>query len=190
MMRPVLWLGRLARFLFVTFVVAGCDPTGGGSGTKPVGPDIRGKWSGEFYTIRLEPPRRQTVTAEIRQDGDAVVVKTSRTGTAANLTGTINAAGRMTMTDAADGETWTTYFGPATASRVRLADFLYDDDLGADSPMYVLDLKRNVASPPAAATNKTANSGAAASKPSAALGGQSAARRTAAEAKPTAANQP
>lgn len=134
----------LSVLLAVGLLAVGCD-SGGGSGSTPVGPDIRGKWSGSFYSIRLDPPRRQPVTATIQQDGDAVIIKTSRTGTGANLTGTIDAKGNMKLTDAFDGELWTTYYGPATATRVRILDFLYDDDLGGESPLVVLDFKREAA---------------------------------------------
>ena len=49
---------------------------------------------------------------------------------------------RQKLLDPYDGELWTTYFRAATTSRVEICDFLYDDDLGASSPLQIIDLTK------------------------------------------------
>lgn len=123
-------------------LLTACNLGSSSSDRNPIGPDLDGEWSGEFYIMRAQNPRRQAITATIRHEGDAVILKTSKTGIGANLTGTIDEDGNMLMIDALDGEDWTTYFGPATENWLRLADFIWDPLLGAQSPLAVIDLRR------------------------------------------------
>lgn len=136
------WL-RFSLLLTACGLATACDLGGGGSSrSTPVGPDLQGKWTGEFYIMRAANPRREAITATIKHDGDAIIIKTSKSGVGANLTGTIDADGEIVATDPLDGETWTTILGPATADRVRIADFIWDPLLGAQSPLKVIDLRR------------------------------------------------
>ncbi len=128
--------------LFLVALTTGCNLSSSSSNREPVGPDLHGDWSGEFYIMRAENPQRQEITATIEHRGDAVILKTSIVGIGANLTGTINADGEMLMYDALNDEDWTTYFEPATANRIRLVNFMSDPLLGAQSPLSVIDLRR------------------------------------------------
>lgn len=105
-------------------------------------PRVRGKWSGSFY--RTDKPDRTSISANVQQDRDAVIITTTKpAGTAVNLTGTIYPSGRMVLFDAFDGEKWTTYFGPANENRMVIADFVYPPGSGASNkPLYVIELTR------------------------------------------------
>jgi hypothetical protein len=121
----------------------GCDGGGGGSSSPPVGPSIGGQWAGRFYVARSSNPNERAITATIRQDGDAVMIATSLVGIGARLTGTIDAAGSMVLIDGFDGEIWTTFFGPATAASVTVADFLRPpSDTDPTPPLNVIQLIR------------------------------------------------
>ena len=119
----------------------GCDDDGGG-GERPIGPNLNGRWSGNYHVIRTSDPRVHPITASIRHTGSAVMIHTSLTGEGATFSGTIQPNGEMHMIDPFDGEIWTTYFVPATTGRVELCDFLYDESQGAQSPMQIVDLRR------------------------------------------------
>lgn len=128
--------------LVVGLVAAGLGCDDGDSRDTPVGPDLQGEWGGRYFVERSSDSREETITATVSHRGNAIVIKTSKTGAGATFTGTIDADGDMTLTDANDGETWTTYFGPARSNAFRIADFLFDSDLGGSSPLQVIDLRR------------------------------------------------
>lgn len=128
--------------VLVAAAAAGCtssddDPA------PPVGPAVGGSWVGHYFDrggSRQDTP----ITATIRQDGDAIMIRTSLVGVGANLTGTIDAAGDMRLTDAFDGEIWTTHYRPATTNFVQIADFLRQpepEDQGA-TPIQIIELTR------------------------------------------------
>ena len=119
----------------------GCNG-GGDDADPPVGPNLNGRWTGRYYSAQSSDTREFPMTATIRHDGSAIRIQTSLTGVGATLSGTIEPNGEMSLIDPYDGEIWTTYFEPASTERVRVADFLYDDDLGARSPLQVIDLRR------------------------------------------------
>lgn len=105
-------------------------------------PKIAGAWRGTYYTrgYGLEQPG-VSISAQIRQDGDAVIINTTLTGVGANLTGTIDSDGDMRLTDAYDGEIWTTHYRPATPSFIQIADFLRPPELGdLETPIQIMDL--------------------------------------------------
>lgn len=118
----------------------GCDSSG--SRSTPIGPDLQGSWAGKAFVSRSSDPQEQAITATVSHSGDAITINTSKTGTGATLTGTIDTDGNMTLTDPSDGETWTTFFGPANSNSFRVADFVFDDDLGGASPLQVIELSR------------------------------------------------
>jgi hypothetical protein len=121
-------------------LLVGCDGGGGGS-APPVGPDIRGKWEGIFFTEGAG--NAEDITARIGQDGDAVVIKTSKsTPPGQRFTGSMAPDGFMTLTDASDGETWSTLSGNATESYIRIEDFVFRPAAGGDAPKNVIELRR------------------------------------------------
>lgn len=118
------------------------NPSGATASKRLVGPNLNGKWEGTFTVIGDGLNDSTPLTATIRHTGNSVYVKTSLVGIGANLTGTINAVGDMYLTDAYDGETWTTHFGPASSTSVRIADFAEDPSLSDDPAIEVIDLVR------------------------------------------------
>ena len=108
--------------------------------TSPVGADIAGSWSGKYWdenTGDTEP-----VTAEVSQDGDAVVITTSRTGSGHNLTGTIKTNAEMLLTDSYDGQRWSTWT-PVTHNAMDLLDYDWQPVLGEpDPPLQHITLSR------------------------------------------------
>lgn len=127
-------------FFFTFRSMPGCG--GADHSIPPIGPDLRGRWMGVYY--RSDRGGQLSLTASISQEGDAVTLSTSKpSGTARLLTGTISGNGDMVLTDAFDGETWTTLFGPATTNHVMLADYVRQPTVeDPDPPVYVLDLTR------------------------------------------------
>lgn len=102
----------------------GCNLDGGGSsgGSPLVGPDLRGSWSG--FSGVTSSSAKTPVKATVKQKEDMVTITTTlpKDGTGSQFTGTINGDGDMVLTDAFDGETWTTYKGPANSSSIRIFD--------------------------------------------------------------------
>lgn len=136
-------LFHILRLLLITVaaITLGCD-SGGSDAAPPVGPDIRGSWSGRYYIRGASDAREQAITATISQDGDAIILKTSLTGVGADLTGTIDAHGDMTLTDAWDAEIWTTYFQPVNSNFVQVADFTSVPQPGESTPLQIIELSR------------------------------------------------
>ncbi len=126
----------------VCFGFAACNDSGGDSGPAPVGPDISGQWEGVYY--RENSSKRVAIHAEIQQEGDAVVINTDKTSPPAqHFTGRISNDGDMVLTDASDGETWTTHRGAATTEHVQIMDFLWTPEAGEPTPpMQIVDLHR------------------------------------------------
>jgi len=135
--------------LVLALSLSGCGGGGGGeksgAGTtaqRPVGPNLNGRWTGTYTVMGDGRSDSTSLTATIRHTGTSVFLTTSLVGIGASFTGTINAAGDMYLTDAFDGETWTTHFGPATTASVRIADFAEHPTLGEETPLEVIDLTR------------------------------------------------
>ena len=124
----------------VSVLAAGCGGGGGGGSDAPVGPDLRGDWIGAYANGE---GASRSLTATIRQDGDAVFLSTSLIGRGARLTGTSTADGSLFLTDAFDGEIWTTYFRPATPARMQIGDFVRPPEPDAPlPPLRIIDLRR------------------------------------------------
>ena len=120
--------------------------TGAASGVSIDG----GGWSGVIYATDL--PGRTSIKATITQTGDAVVITTSRPGGthAHRFTGSITGAGKMRITDAFDGEVWSTYFGNATSAYIKLADFERPPKAGStNDDFFVIELSRKGGTRPA-----------------------------------------
>lgn len=128
----------LAGLFCAALLIAGCnDGGGGGGGSSSSGISLRGKWSGRY----VSPSSSMSLSAEISQQGDSVIISTTKSGVGHLLTGTLTANGQLRLTDGYDGETWTSY-GPVTRNNLRIRDYLYDPDLTSDSPEQDIYLSR------------------------------------------------
>jgi len=127
--------------LLALLISVSCNDSGGDS-APPVGPDIRGHWTGVYY--RETGGGEVRVNAEIEQEGDAVIITTDKpTPPAQRFTGTISNDGDLHLTDAYDGEIWTSHGTPATHDHIRIVDFLWmPSPEDPDPPLQVLDLTR------------------------------------------------
>ena len=134
----------LALLALGVFFQPGCENDDSLSGYEqalPVGPDISGSWHGRYY-IDDDPGVSTLITAEVIHAGSTVIIVTSKTGEGSVFEGSIDATGHMGLIDFDDGEKWTTFFGPASAGSLVVADYLWDDDLGNDSPLAIIELVR------------------------------------------------
>jgi hypothetical protein len=98
--------------------------------TDPVGADIAGEWAG--YYENDETGESEAITATVGQDGDAVTIITSKIGVAHQLSGAISTDASLYMTDAYDGQTWTSQRA-ATHNSLELGDYTYTPE-GGDAP--------------------------------------------------------
>jgi len=128
-------------------ILSGCDrggkeSVGGGTGSTSPYLDIRGSWSGSFF--RTDVLGSTPVNATISQDKDALSIRTDLPpGLANSFTGTITAGGDIRLTDGYDGETWTTYYGPATADFIKIADFIVPPSTeNPHPPLHIIELRR------------------------------------------------
>jgi len=135
------WFARMTALLipvaaagFLMIFAAGCEDD---NGPDPVYADLRGDWTGYYE----RPGRHEDLTAHISQQGSNLVIETSLTGIGQNFTGIITSDGHIRLTDSYDGETWTSY-GEVSSHYVRIRDYLFDPDLGADSPEQTIYLMR------------------------------------------------
>jgi len=152
--------------LALILICAGCDSGGGGSSSlsqsaasssegssgaagssgsaAASAPKIQGTWTGVYVVYGgTNAQDGQGLTANVQQDGDAVAITTTLPAAGRFLTGSIKPNGDMRLTDALDGELWTTHFGPATANSMRIADFLMPPSAAMPNPpIAVLELSR------------------------------------------------
>lgn len=92
------------------------------AGSEPVGPDIRGEWSGYIDLIGKE---RESVSANVYQNGNYIVITTSsHQKYGQKFIGNIKENGFILAYDQKTGEDWTTHSGPATADRIDLYDYV------------------------------------------------------------------
>lgn len=120
--------------LFLALLMAGCEED---SGPDPVYADLRGDWTGYYE----RPGRHEDLTAHITQIESNLTIETSLTGRGQHLSGTISSDGYIRLTDSYDGETWTSY-GDVSSHYIRIRDYLFDPDLGRDSPEQTIYLTR------------------------------------------------
>jgi hypothetical protein len=115
MFRRCLTIGLLAC---VMLAASGCEDNNEGSSSVP---DISGDWSG-FYQF---PGGTQVpLSATVGVNGNDLFVMTTLSGTAHLLTGTINEHGRVFLTDAYDGDTWSVEV-PVTSHAIYLIDYAF-----------------------------------------------------------------
>lgn len=145
---------RVTRRLAVLLPLALASCGGEDSGSSASLPAIAGKdWVGVWYDT--EKSGRSPFRATIRVDGNAVVLETTRSAgsTARRMTGTLSSSGRLQLTDARDGEVWSTFFGPVSANFIKLADYKERPVVGngADD-FFILELSRRGGTLPANVT--------------------------------------
>lgn len=135
------YIGAVLATVCVIALMSGCDGGGGGSSSPaPVG--IEGSWSGSYENE--ETGDTASISATVDQDGSSVIIKTSKGGPPGqSFSGSMDGNGNLTMTDAADGEVWTSYY-PATANRILITDYVYHPEAGEtnDVPRKIVDLRR------------------------------------------------
>ena len=147
-----------AALLIATVVLQGCNggnDTGGSnlgrrglsshssSGSNPSLLNLNGQWVGSLSVLGDMDPGGTSIRATVNQQGDAITIHTNLTSIGGNLSGTIDADGWIQLTDAFDGETWTTYFLKATGNRIQIADFLRPPSTAEPlPPMNLIDLRR------------------------------------------------
>jgi hypothetical protein len=126
------WLAVSPAFYLLDSDSNSLDIGGGGEDkTDPVGADIAGEWSG--YYENDDTGDRENITATVSQDGDAVTITTSKTGTGHHLTGTITVEADLRMTDSYDGQTWTSQKS-ATSTSLEVGDYTSRPEPGPDKP--------------------------------------------------------
>ena len=108
-------------------LLAGCGGDDGDDG--PTYLKLAGSWSGRY----VSPDVNRDLEATITQERDALTIETSLQNIGRSFTGTIDTNNQITVTDAYDGETWTSY-GPVTSSSFLIRDLLFDPLLGTNSP--------------------------------------------------------
>lgn len=147
---------RVAITVLVFAFLAGCGGGGSSSGSgssessqsKPesdsatgfvavVGPNLNGNtWAGYYKSIEGQ---FAPLTATIEHSGNRVTIRTSKMdGVAQTFTGTIDAIGNMELIDTFDGEDWTTFYGPASANSINLADLVFSGVSIVDTNILIL----------------------------------------------------
>ncbi|MDF3128004.1 hypothetical protein P0Y35_02225 [Kiritimatiellaeota bacterium B1221] len=145
--------GYVPALMLLFLLCSSCSDSGGGedsefgesSASSSGGiPQVKGAWTGHYVVYGGSGAfDGQPVTAKIKQGGDAVVINTNLPTIGRMLTGTINSHGEMTLTDAYDGEVWTTLYGSATSDLIRIADFLVAPSVeNPDPPIAVIELRK------------------------------------------------
>ncbi len=113
-----------------------------------VGPDIAGdNWSGVFYTTgfnNMEIITAKIVVAPWTSTRSYVDIITSKSGLGHSFTtGWISYLGDMILYDDYDGEDWTTHWGPAKSTRLRILDYIYPPSAeDPNPPKNVIELER------------------------------------------------
>jgi hypothetical protein len=90
-------------------------------------------WTGYFYRTDYSGYKTY-LTASISQDSYQVSITTTKSGIGNHLAGTINIYGDILVYDSYDGEDWTTHYGPASYTQVRLYDYLWAPVQGEPVP--------------------------------------------------------
>ncbi len=130
------WLVVVSAVVLAGGCNDGNDNDGGGTpGTAGI--NLSGSWTGEYTS----PGVSVSLRARILQNGNAVIINTTKDGVASFLSGTMGPDGFLFLTDSVDAETWTSY-GDVTANSFIVRDYLYDPTLGSDSPEQDLILRR------------------------------------------------
>lgn len=141
-------LSKLSIMIIVVSAViftAGCELNDDSSSRSSyIGPDLQGRWSGQYYVLDSSNSDLQEITATISHTGNKITLKTSKQEIGNTFEGIIDEEGHIGLTDLYDGEIWTTFFGPAETDHIIIADYLmeYDTTPGSDTPIAVIELWR------------------------------------------------
>ena len=111
-------------------------------------------WVG-YYT-RTDTSYILYLAASISQEGSRVEITTTKSGLGHYFSGNINAYGDMLVYDSFDGEDWTTHYGPARSTKIKIYDFAWSFE--ADEPVPPLN-KIILYRPPLQPTGVTASDG-------------------------------
>jgi hypothetical protein len=116
-------------FLLMLVLLAGCGGGDGDGGGEPTFLDLSGDWSGRY----VGPDGDQDLEATITQEQDALTITTSLEGIGHSFAGSIDTNNEILLTDAFDGETWSSY-GIVATNSFLVRDYLFDPLLGSNSP--------------------------------------------------------
>lgn len=111
-------------------------------GSEVLGPDIRGEdWTGEFF-LYPHITMFEEITAVITQNalGFVTITTTKEAEIGRYFEGEIQEDGDMYLIDQYDDEDWTTFYGPASASEILIADWVDK----SYQERYQIHLKREV----------------------------------------------
>lgn len=119
--------------------------TSGISTEETSGPAISGhNWAGVFWRSDNYEGTAVSLTAKITQNSNGMVtITTTLVGIGHFFQGNIYPNYHMLLYDAYDNEDWTTHYGPATDSYIKIADFIRpptSEDLSP--PLNIIELKR------------------------------------------------
>jgi hypothetical protein len=96
------------------------------SSSPYTGPDLNGSWSG-FINLVNEGNENVSISASVSQDGRNISISTSSPYSyARNFSGKISSSGNIKVKDGNTGEIWTTHSGAASASSIRIFDWVND----------------------------------------------------------------
>ena len=140
-------------------IAIGCNDSGGSLAADGSGPaaanattpaaaaqtnlKLGGKWTGSASVLGDNDAGGFAITATVTQKGNAITIRTSLPTLGANFSGMIEEDGNLRLTDAFDGETWTTHFQKPTNNRIQIADFVRPPSFeNPDPPTNVIDLSR------------------------------------------------
>jgi hypothetical protein len=113
---------------------SGSSNSGGGQEqVATTGPNLNGDtWRGSLQNSR---GLFITISATVTHNDDQIVINTSIADNQLGglFRGTITDLGTMLLFDAADGEDWTTLFGPVTTNSIDIADFVFINGIKIDT---------------------------------------------------------
>lgn len=121
--------------ILVMLSIIGCED--GGDDYEWVGASIGGMWHGHYQS----PSRNEELTAQITQNGTNITITTTLVGVGHEFHGLINEEAHLWLIDQYDGEIWTSR-GAVTSTSIVIRDYLWDPDLGGDSPLQYIFLSR------------------------------------------------
>ncbi|MDR3089167.1 MAG: hypothetical protein LBU39_05045 [Desulfobulbaceae bacterium] len=98
------------------------SPVTNNPSATPVCADLSGKWSG---TLDLQGDDGVAVTATVAQDGSSIQITTSSNKKyGKTFIGNIDSNCDFDIWDQTTGEEWSSHFGPATANRIAIYDYV------------------------------------------------------------------